>query len=58
MYTTLDKTLVAALMGVIGLLNYVFPGLHIGLSGESINALIVTVTPLIVYLWPNAPKDA
>lgn len=57
MYTTLDKTIVAAIMGIVGIVNYFVPGLHIGLSADSVNALIVTLTPVIVYFWPNAPKD-
>ena len=55
MYTTFDKTLVTLIMGVIGVIGVLWHPL--GISSEVVASLVSTVTPLIVYVWPNAPKD-
>ncbi len=52
MFTTLDKALVALVMGILSILNIVFK-VNIGLSPETISAIIAAVTPLLVYFIPN-----
>lgn len=55
MYTTLDKSLVALIMGVIGVIGVVWKPLNI--SAETVTSVVGVITPLLVYFWPNAPKD-
>ncbi len=52
MFTTVDKALVALIMGVISILNLVF-GINIGIAPETVSAIIAAITPLLVYLIPN-----
>lgn len=56
MYTTLDKAIVAFVMGVIGVIGIVWKPL--GVSPELVASIVGAATPVLVYLWPNAPKDA
>jgi len=56
MYTTLDKALVAAVMGVLGIIGIVWKPINI--PPETIATIIGILTPLLVYVWPNAPKDS
>lgn len=56
MYTTLDKAIVALIMGVIGIVNLL--GFHFGMAEGAVSAIVVGLTPILVYLWPNAPKDS
>lgn len=55
MYTSLDKAIVALVMGVIGIIGVLWKPLNV--SPEAVASVIGIVTPLLVYLWPNAPKD-
>ena len=55
MYTTLDKAIVACVMGVLGLVGVIWHPINI--SGETVAAVVSILTPLLVYLVPNAPKD-
>ena len=55
MYTSLDKTIIAFVMGVIGIVGIVWKPLNI--SPEMVTSVVMTLTPILVYLWPNAPKD-
>lgn len=52
MFTTLDKALVALVMGVLSILNLVF-NVNIGLPPETVSAIIAAITPLLVYFIPN-----
>jgi len=52
MFTTFDKALVALIMALLSILNLVF-GVDLGLDEATISALVATLTPLAVYLWPN-----
>ena len=52
MFTTIDKALAALVMGVLSILNLLF-GIDLGLSPETVSAIIAALTPLIVYLIPN-----
>lgn len=56
MYTTLDKAIVALVMGVIGIIGVVYKPLNI--SPELVAGVVGALTPILVYLWPNAPKDS
>ena len=52
MFTTLDKALVALVMGVLSILNLLF-GINIGLDPVVVTTIITALTPLFVYLVPN-----
>ena len=56
MYTTLDKAIVAFVVGVLGIVGILFKPL--GISPETVAAVVSMATPFLVYIWPNAPKDA
>lgn len=56
MYTKLDKAIVALIMGVIGFVAIIF-NKTINVSPETITAVVGALTPVLVYFWPNAPKD-
>jgi hypothetical protein len=55
MYSTLDKALVALVMGIIGVIGTVWKPLNVDPS--VVATIIGGLTPVIVYFWPNAPKD-
>lgn len=55
MYTTLDKSIVAFVMAVIGIIGVVWKPLSV--SPEVVTSVVGVATTLLVYLWPNAPKD-
>lgn len=55
MFTSLDKALVALVMGVLYLLNQ-FAGIDLGVSEGTITAIIAGLTPILVYLVPNKPS--
>jgi hypothetical protein len=55
MYTTLDKALVALVMGIVGVIGVVYKPMNI--DPTVVATLIGALTPIIVYFWPNAPKD-
>jgi hypothetical protein len=52
MFTSLDKALVALIMGILYILN-TFAGINIGLSAETVGSIIGILTPILVYLVPN-----
>lgn len=55
MYSTLDKAIVAAIMGVIGIVSVIWKPVNI--TSETVATIVGIVTPVLVYLWPNAPRD-
>lgn len=55
MYTQFDKAIVGVIMAVIGVANVL--GFHFGLSEQTVTAIVVGLTPILVYLIPNLPKD-
>ena len=55
MYTAFDKAIVAAIMGIIGLLSVL--GIKIGVSETVITTIVSIATPILVYFIPNIPKD-
>ena len=56
MFTTFDKALVGIIMGGVALAN-VF-GFHFGVTEATVTAVVGFLTPILVYLVPNLPKDA
>lgn len=56
MYSTLDKALVALVMGIIGVIQVMWHPVNI--SQEAVTTIIGVLTPVLVYVWPNAPKDS
>jgi hypothetical protein len=57
MFTSLDKALVALIMAVLYIVNNVF-GLHVGIDPAMLSGIIVALTPILVYIFPNKPKIA
>lgn len=59
MFTSVDKAIVAVVLGVCFLLNSWF---HVQIPGfitaDNINQLLAIATPVLVYLLPNKPKGA
>lgn len=52
MFTSVDKALTAIVMAVLYLLS-TFAGLNFGVSEATISAIIVALTPILVWLIPN-----
>jgi hypothetical protein len=56
MFTTLDKALTAAILGILSIVTLVFhvtlPGF---LSADTITGIIAAITPLLVFIVPNKP---
>lgn len=52
MFTTIDKALIALVMGLLYAANYFF-GLDFGVSEAQVAAIISVLTPILVYLVPN-----
>lgn len=52
MFTTLDKALVALVMGILSILNLVF-GVNLGLDPATVSTVIAALTPFLVYFIPN-----
>lgn len=58
MYNTVTKALVALVMGLIAVAG-VFFHKNIGISAETVTAIVsAVVTPFLVWLIPNLPKDS
>ena len=55
MYTQFDKAIVAVVMGGIQLAN-VF-GFHWGIDEHTVTTIVGTLTPILVWIVPNLPKD-
>ena len=56
MYTKLDKAIVALVMGILGMVGVIWHPLNI--SPETVASVVGILTPVLVYAWPNAPKDS
>lgn len=52
MITQLDKAIAAFIMALLSILNLLF-GINLGLSPETVSAIITALIPLIVYFVPN-----
>lgn len=56
MFSAFDKAATALIMAIVGMLNLF--GLHFGLDQSTVTTIVTMVTPILVYLIPNLPKDA
>lgn len=54
MFTTIDKALVAAIMGVLSLINILTP-FHFGIDPNTVTVIVGLVTPFLVHAMPNKP---
>lgn len=52
MFTSMDKALVALIMGALFIMNSVF-GVNLGFTEAQVSAVIGVLTPILVYLIPN-----
>lgn len=52
MFTSMDKALVALLMGIISIINLQF-GWNLGFDANFVSTLVAALTPFIVYWIPN-----
>ena len=55
MFTSLDKALIALVMAVLYLLSQ-FAGIDLGVSEQTVGAVIAAATPFLVWLVPNRQK--
>jgi len=55
MYTTADKAIVGVLMAAIQGANLL--GFHFGIDQATLTAVVAGITPVLVWLVPNLPKD-
>jgi hypothetical protein len=55
MFTTIDKALIALIMGGIFIWNAVAPW-QIGVSPETVQTIVGILTPVLVYLIPNKER--
>jgi len=57
MFTSMDKALVALIMGVLYILNSV-AGINLGFTETQVATVIGILTPILVYFIPNkAPSQ-
>lgn len=58
MFTSIDKALVAMVMGVIFILN-TYLGVNLSwVSQETVATVVGLITPVLVWLVPNKTKSA
>jgi hypothetical protein len=56
MFTTIDKALVAVIMGIIFLVQH-FTGFSLSwISAETITTIVALLNPVLVWLVPNKVK--
>ena len=55
MFTSVDKALVAVVMGALFIWNTFVPTHVIGLDPNTVSTFIGALTPVLVYLVPNKP---
>ena len=56
MYTSFNKAIVGIVMGGILIANLF--GFHFGVTEATVNGIVGVITPILVYLIPNLPKDS
>lgn len=56
MFTTIDKALIALVMSVLSIINLVW-GIEWfgGRAEEVVGVVLLLLTPVLVYLFPNLP---
>jgi hypothetical protein len=52
MFTSIDKALTAAVMGLLSIASLVF-GWNFGIGEDAVIKIIAVVTPILVWLVPN-----
>lgn len=58
MFTSIDKALVAAIMGILFIVQ-TFTGFNLSwISADAVTTLIGLLTPVLVWAIPNKPKAA
>lgn len=57
MYTQFDKALVAGIVGILTLVGLFVPSVSKWADPATIATVVAVATPLLVYLFPNLPKD-
>lgn len=57
MYTQFDKSLIAAVMGVVALLALFFKGIDLTSAAGILQVIVPVLTPILVHLFPNIPQD-
>lgn len=55
MYTTVDKAIVALIMALVGIIGIFYHPFNI--SPDTVAVFVGILTPILVYLFPNLPKD-
>lgn len=57
MYTRFDKAIVAVVMAVILIVQKAFH-ISLGLDEDTVTEIIGALTPVLVLIFPNVPKDS
>ncbi len=57
MYSNLNKAIVAAIVGLAALVGLFVPAIAKFADPTTIASVVAVITPLLVYLIPNLPKD-
>jgi hypothetical protein len=52
MVTSIDKSIVGVIMGVIFLVN-AFTGWHFGVEETTVTTIVSVLTPVLIYFVPN-----
>lgn len=52
MFTSIDKALIALIMGILYIMNSVF-GVSFGLTEQTVASIVGVLTPILVWLVPN-----
>ena len=58
MFTSIDKAIVAAIMAVLGILQMGFGWELPWMNEQLVTALVMGLTPLVVYVFPNKKNTA
>lgn len=56
MYTQFDKAIVAVIMAVATFVQKKF-NINLGLDEGTLTTILIAITPILVWLFPNLPKD-
>lgn len=57
MYTTFNKSLIAAIMGVVSLGALFIHGIDLNQVSGVLAVIVPIVTPVLVHFIPNLPQD-
>lgn len=56
MYTQFDKAIVAVIMAVVTFVQKKF-NINLGLDEGTLTNILIALTPILIYFFPNLPKD-